>query len=191
MAMGLAFGRGQVSRKIIIAVLHVAGAALGGAIVGGLLGGLGGLLSLSVWRPELITAVVLFALWQSLSQRPAKLGLHRQVPRTWARTMAPELRFFLWGASLGCGVATLIPYSAFLVILVVQLTSGVTLGCFSGALFGGMRGSVMLLPVLRRHHKLHPEELPRFLISLKTTVQRLNLLWLLLGGPLLVITSWR
>jgi len=190
MAMGLAFGRGRVSRKIFIAVLHVAGAVLGGAIVGGLLGGLGELLSLSVWRPELIIAVVLFALWQSLSHRPAKLGLRRQVPRTWVRTMAPEPRFFLWGVSLGCGVATLIPYSAFLVILVVQLTSGVALGFLSGALFGGMRGAVMLLPVLGRQNRLHPEELPRFLPSLATTVQRINLLWLLLGGPLLLITSW-
>jgi len=190
MSLGL-LGRGQVWRKTYLGVLHVIGAALGGMIVGGLLGWLGLLLSLSAWRPELVIAIAAFALWQSLSRRPATLGLQRQVPRAWARTMAPGPRFFFWGVLLGSGIATVIPYSAFLVLLATQLTSGIVLGCVSGALFGGTRGAVSLLPLLGRQQRLHPEDLPHFLPALKMKVQQLNVLWILMGGILFVVTGWR
>ncbi len=190
MAMGLALGRERIWRAVLVSVLHIVGAALGGAVVGGLLGWLGSLLSLPVWRSELIIAAAIFALWQSLSRHPTTLGLHRQVPRVWERTMSPEPRFFLWGVLLGSGIATVIPYSAFLILLTTQLTSGIILGCVSGALFGGTREAVALLPLLGKRNRLHPEDLPRFLPSLKTRVQQLNILWILIGSALLVLTSW-
>ena len=162
-------------------------------VVGGLLGWLGRLLSLSAWpwRPALITIVALFALWQSLSRRPATLGLHRQVPRKWARIMRPEPCYFLWGALLGCGIATVIPYSAFLVVLATQLTSGVVLGCISGMLFGATRELVALLPLLGKQNRVHPLKLVLLLPALAEKVQWLNTLWLLVGSPFLVIAGWR
>lgn len=191
MAMGLGFlGRGKEWRTMYLSILHVVGAALGGAIIGTLLGWFGSLLALSAWRSVGIAVTALFALWQSVSRRPAKLGLHRQVPRRWASTMKAELCYFLWGMLLGSGVATVIPYSAFLVILVTQLTSGVTLGCVSGLLFGGTRGVVALLPLLRKKGRLYPEKLPTLLSALRMKVYWLNMLWIIGGSILLEITVW-
>jgi hypothetical protein len=173
-----------------LGTVHMVGAAFGGAIVGALLGWLGAVLSLWAWRPALIALTALFALWQSLSRHPSKLGVPRQVPRTWANTMAAELCYFLWGMLLGSGVATSIPYSAFLVVLVAQSTSGVALGCLSGLLFGATRGLVALLPLLSKQGRLHPEKLPTLLPALRLKVEWLNRCWILGGGLLLGITGW-
>jgi hypothetical protein len=191
MAMGLGFlGRGKGWRAIYLGILHVVGAALGGAIIGALLGWFGSLLALSAWRSVAIAVTAIFALWQGVSHRPVRLGLHRQVPRKWANTMAAELCYFLWGMLLGSGVATVIPSSAFLVILVTQFSSGVVLGCISGLLFGGTRGVVALLPLLSKKGRLYPEKLPALLPTLRMKVYWFNILWIIGASVLLEITIW-
>ncbi len=191
MAMGLGFlGRGKVWRTVYLAILHVLGAALGGAIVGVLFGWLGSLLLLSTWRPIAITFIAAFALWQSLSHYPKRLGLRRQVPRKWAVTMPPAPRFFLWGMLLGSGVATVIIYSVFLILLVTQLTSGAVLGCISGILFGAIRASTALFPLFSKQNRLYPENLPGLLPRFTIKVQQFNILLIVIGGSLLIISSW-
>lgn len=191
MAMGLGFlGRGKVWRTVYLGILHVLGAALGGAIVGVLLGWLGSLLLSSAWRPVAIVVIAAFALWQSLSHYPKRLGVRRQVPRKWAVTMAPAPRYFLWGMLLGSGVATVIIYSVFLILLVTQLTSGATLGCISGILFGAIRASIALLPLFSKQNRLYPENLPRLLLRLTIKTRQLNILLIVIGSSLLLISSW-
>ncbi len=188
MAMGLSFlGRGKTLRIIYLSAIHIVGAALGGAIVGAALGELGSLLSLSVWRPVIIAIIAVFALWQHLSRHPRTLGLHRQVPRKWAKTMAAIPCYFPWGMLLGSGIATVIPYSAFLLVLAAQLTSGVALGSVSGAIFGSTRAMIALLPLLSRNGELYPEKL---FSAFSTRVRWLNTLYILVGGLLLVVMSW-
>src|SRR5262245_31735956 len=148
MAMGLGFlGRGNVTYAWKVGLLHVFGAVLGGALIGGLLGTGGMLLGLSAWRQVVIGVLALFALWHSLRRRGQGLGLQCQVPRKWARTLLPEPCYFAWGLLLGAGVATVIPYSAYLVLVGMQVTSGVALGAASGALFGGVREALALVPL--------------------------------------------
>lgn len=190
MTMGL-LGR-EGNRKIAyLGFTHVLGAAIGGAIVGGLLGIIGQLLSLLMWRKELILIVTIFALWQSVTRRPARLGIQRQVPRTWIHTMPLELCNFLWGMLLGSGVATVIPYSAFLILLTTQLTSGLILGCLSGALFGGVRQLVALLPLSLQEYRLCPEKAGMLMSTLTRKVSLLNSFLIIGGGSILLLIIWR
>jgi hypothetical protein len=188
MAMGLGFlGRGKARMAIQLGGLHLVGAAVGGAVVGGVLGLIGALLHLSDWRFWLIgvTAVVASAL--AIGASPVQLGRQCQVPRTWERTMPPRRRYFLWGAMLGCGVATPILSSAFLVLLSVQLTSGPWLGALAGAIYGGMREAMALVPMLRRSdHEATLGSLSRY----RPTFQRLNMVVAMGGGLMLVLLAW-
>jgi hypothetical protein len=193
MAMGLgSFGRGRTRYILLLSMLHVIGGALGGAIVGTTLGGIGILLSLSatasVGASVVILLVAFFALWQAETQRPARLGLKRQVPRSWGRTMAPVPRFLLWGMLLGSGVATLIPYSALLVLLAAQMTSGLLMSALSGMLFGATRAVVMLLPLVMARGWVATNQLPFLLPALTRKVQRFNIFCILVGSALLLLT---
>src|SRR5579885_3313339 len=87
----------------LLLALHISGAALGGAAIGGILGWLGSLFLLATWRLEIIVPLTAFALWQSLSKRPLRLGCQRQVPRQWNQTLPPGSRYFFWGLLLGSG----------------------------------------------------------------------------------------
>lgn len=188
MTMGF-LGREKRRSIIYLGFFHIMGALLGGAIIGGLLGLIGQSLSLWRWRSEIILIVAIFALWQAMTKRPAKLGMQRQVPRTWVRTMFPELCYFLWGAILGSGVATVIPYSAFLVLLSAQLTSSFVWGCLSGTLFGAARQLISLIPLIQTHYRLHPEDAAMLIPGLTRRISALNILWIIGGSILLLITS--
>src|SRR5713101_925386 len=191
MAMGLnLLGRGKKQPVVWAGTLHLVGAILGGASLGGLLGWLGSLFRLTIWRPEIIAAIAVFALWHSLNRQPPKLGPRCQVPRTWKYSLPIEIYYFLCGALLGCGIATLIPYSSFLVILGSQLTSGVVLGSISGALFGGVREAMVLILLLNQHGKeTKPSDMMWLLPALSPKVQRLNVIWVFGGSLLLVLAS--
>jgi hypothetical protein len=189
MAMGLDFlGRGARQRAVRIGACHVIGAAVGGAMLGGALGWFGELLGIQTWQPWIILFVGAFALWQSLYGQSLKLGRQCQVNRRWKRQIPAELGYFLWGWQLGCGVITFIPYSCFVVLLGVQCTSGPVIALLSGALFGGVREAVVLAVLWQKpDDQESPIRLVNFLPSLSVLVQRLNLIWLLLGIPLLVV----
>lgn len=166
--------------------LHVLGAALGGATAGGVLALLGTGLALASWRPWVVGAFALAATALGL-RRPVALGWRCQVPQAWNRTMPPRRRYFLWGALLGSGWATLIPYSAYLLLAGAQLTVGVLLAALSGAVFGAMRqGMALVLPLLRTDHEAVMDLLP----DLRATARHLNVLVALGGGLLLVLTAW-
>lgn len=189
MAMGLGFlGRGKAWRILYVGLIHVMGAAFGGAIVGIVLGVFGSLLLHSSWQSVIIAVTAIFAFLQQLTRHPRTLGLHRQVPRMWARTLPPIPRFFLWGILLGSGVAIVIPYSAFLLVLATQLTSGIILGSLSGAIFGSTRAIVALLPLLSKGGRLYPEKL--LLPAVSKQLRWLNILLIIVGGFLLVVGSW-
>ncbi len=189
MAVGLGLlGRGGTRRVVALWALHVAGAALAGAAAGGLVGWVGSLATLPAWRPWTVGAVALVALGLGVWRGAPPLGRQRQVPRRWARTMPPARRFFLWGALLGCGVATPIFHSAFLLLLGAQLTAGATLGAAAGALFGAARQATALLPVLGR---AGPERTMDLLEVLRPLAGRLNAALVVAGGLILVLTSWR
>jgi hypothetical protein len=189
MTMGF-LGREKNEKIFYLSIFHIFGAILGGTIVGGLFGIIGWLLSLSTWRLGLITMVATFALWQGITGRPARLGLQRQVPRVWLQIMPPELCYFLWGLLLGSGIATIIPYSVFLILLTIHLVSGLALSCTAGALYGGTRQFVALLPLFQRQCRLQPDKAGMLMAIFTKPVSILNVLCIIGGSLLLLPTYW-
>jgi hypothetical protein len=102
--------------------------------------------------------------------------------------MSPWPRFFFWGVLLGSGVGTLIPYSSFLILLGAQLTSGPAVGGVSGALFGGTRAAMALIPPLRRYNV---EKTLDLLPKLRRGAQLLNIGVALAAMITLVLVAWR
>ena len=189
MAVGLGLlGRGGRHRALGLWALHVAGAALAGAAVGGLVGWVGSLASLGSWRPWIVGGAALVAFGLGLRRQPPKLGRQRQVPRRWSPGTPVSRVYVIWGAMLGCGLATPIFHTAFLVLLAAQLTSGVALGVASGALFGAARQTTALVPLLRR---LEPTRTMGLLETLRPLARRLNVALVVGGGLILVLVSWR
>lgn len=193
MAMGLdILGRGKKLQLLRVGTFHLIGAVLGGGVVGGVLGWFGSLLSLSAWRPWFIVTIAAFALWHSVAPHSLKLGRRCQVPRRLRYTVSVDVTYFVWGILLGSGIVTLIPYSCLLVILGTQLTSGTILGALSGAIFGGVREAMTLLPLLReRTDAGESSDIMQLLPALATIVRHLNTAWIVVATPLLVISSLR
>lgn len=190
--MGLRFlGRGKGCQAAKAGTLHVLGGACGGAAIGGILGLLGSLVSLSTWRLEIVGVIIIFALWHSLVRNPWKLGRRRQVPRRLESYLPTDLSYFAWGAMLGSGVVTLIPYSSLLVILGVELTSGVGLSCACGAAFGAAREFMILIPLYCNRREADPTKMIDLFSALATKVRLLNSLWVVSGGVVLLLATVR
>lgn len=189
--MGLSFlGRGRAERFLgwQLRGLHILGATLGGAFTGSAVGGIGALLIPAAGRPWVIGAVTFWAIVHSLWRPEQPLGRKWQVPRIWNQTMPPRRRYFLWGALLGCGLATPIIYSGFLVLLGAELIAGPFLGGLAGAVFGGIRQALALVPLL---HCRSLSETAAFLPRLRSPFRRLNLMVVVFGGLLLTLAGWR
>lgn len=148
MAYGLHFlGRGRTRASAV----HLGGAICGGGVFGLAIGWTGSVLSLNDVRYWIVVPVGLVAIKLSWQRRPVTLGLQCQVPRSWTRTMPPGRRFFLWGCLLGCGTATVIPYSAILVFFSALPTAGPRAALLAGMTFGFVREGVAVLQAPARH----------------------------------------
>jgi hypothetical protein len=187
MAMGLGLlGRGDLPGALRYSAVHVAGAAFAGAIAGALIGALGMVLGLPAWRPWVIGVVAAAALALALKPGPLTLGRQRQVPRRWARTMAPGRLYLLWGMLLGCGVATPILNTAFLLLVAGQATAGIALAALAGAIFGGVREATAIVPVVRGFSL---DRTMHLLETLRPLARRLNIALVVVGGVVLVLIS--
>ncbi len=194
--MGLDFlGRGKKWRVVQAGICHILGAAFGGAMLGGFLGWIGSFLPSLQWQPFLIIVLASFALWHALYRGSSHLGRRCQVNRRLkSRIIFIELGYFLWGMQLGCGIITLIPYSSFVLLLGSQLTSGFFPGLLSGALFGGTREMVAVLMAtwnFSATDTVNPKRLMSFLPASEILFQRLNIAWVLLATPFLILMVWR
>lgn len=164
MAMGLvSLGRETKSRVVAVAIFHVLGAAVGGALAGAALGSVGLAFGAGSWQSWIVGGAAMLAVLRSSRARPIGYGRRCQVPRHWTRTMTAGRLYFLWGVLLGSGLATLIPHSAFLVLAAAEFTSGPLLGAGMGLVFGGLRESLALVPLLAGlDHVQTAAALPRF-----------------------------
>lgn len=127
------------------ALTHLLFAGLGGALVGLTVGAAGHLLP-SAPRMTLAVAGTLFAVYVAVRPRstPA-MGFRRQVARRLERRVRPAWAYAIWGAELGSGLSTLIPYPAFLVLLSIELLAGPLVAAAAGASFGLMREGAAIL----------------------------------------------
>jgi hypothetical protein len=184
MAAGLnLLGRGGRQRGT--AVIHVFAAAVGGALGGAALGAIGAALMLQEWW--MVTGAAVLAIWVAIRRPRRPLGIHRQVPRQWLQVLGERRAYAAWGAVLGMGTATVIPYSAYVVLVAVQLVSGPVLGALAGAAFGISREALALVSAARLGTLSEITDLlPRF----RRTVARFNIATILAVGLWFTGVRW-
>ncbi|SRR5579875_192239 len=183
MATGLCLlGRGE-KRRFLYALIHLVCASLGGALAGLMLGAIG-LAMPAVLRLALMSAAMAFAMYLAIWPVRRGSGLRRQVPRRLRERVHPFLTYALWGAELGSGLSTLIPYSAFLFLVAFELISGDLLGAIAGACFGVSRQAAA---VLAARSGGSPGEIMALLPSLALRARLSNLIVCLMGSTALVV----
>lgn len=155
-------------------------------MVGAGVGLVGEALELGRWRSWIVGGTAAIALLFSVTRSHFELGRPCQVPRKWTRSMAAYRRFLLWGAMLGAGVVTLIPYPAYLLLLGAQATSSVLSAAAAGALFGLAREGPALFGVLRPSN---PEEVMEVLPRLRPAWRAMNVVLITAGGALLIFSG--
>ena len=189
MAMGLAFlGRGNVSRKSV-AGAHLLGASLGGASIGGVAGLGGYLLQLQVWQPWIVGGATLLTVAIAIKHRTPGAWPHRQVPRAWSEGKLPARSlYFSWGALLGSGVATVIPYPTVFLLLAVDFTVGPLIGALAGVVYGSARE---LVAIVAGTGSDEPGQLDRFLPSLQSVLRHANVILTACLGVSIVLLSMR
>lgn len=190
MAMGLcSLGRGRSGRRYIIGAIHVAGSTIGGAMTGLALGAAGRGVGAERFATWVVAPAAAAAILWSLRDR-GPLGFRRQVPRQWGRSMPPTPRFLLWGGLLGCGVVTLVPYSAFVALCALEFTAGPASALVAGALYGlGRAGPPTALGLIKPPSS-SPEEFMQLIPTLRAPARLLNG-FLAIGALALAAASWR
>jgi hypothetical protein len=134
-----------------------------------------------------IGATVLYAAALGLWSGRVVPSRRCQLERAWSRSLPGPALYFVWGALLGCGVYTFVPYSAYLVVLAGQLTAGPILGALSGAAFGATREAMAVLAVARARS---PERIMGLLPRHRGAARALNRA-LLAAGIVLAVAAWR
>ena len=151
-----------------------------------LVSGVGMLLGLAPWRVPLVACAMAVALLFGLRGKPPRLGRQRQVPRRWGSGTAVGWVYVVWGAMLGCGVATPVFHTSFIVLLVAQATANPWLALVTGAAFGGTRQAMALLPVVGRYA---PPRTMQLLETLRPAAKVLNIVLALAGGAWLLVAT--
>ncbi len=127
---------------------HVAAAAIAGGLVGFVAGVIGQ--PVHTVAPVVVVLATLVAVGFAVRANQTGYGRHRQVPRSWIQAYGALRAYAAWGALLGSGVATVIPHSAYLVLLAAELVSGPKAGALAGASFGLTRGLAAVALARRR-----------------------------------------
>lgn len=131
-------------------LLYTGSSVAGGAIVGGAVAGLGDLVLGGGRIHGLVVAVAVasFGVWGLRDLRILEFPApqwHRQVPNRWRSAHGAPLVATLYGASLGAGVLTFVPFSSFYSVLGWLLAvNDVVLGL----IVGGATGLGRVLPLL-------------------------------------------
>jgi hypothetical protein len=182
MATGLCLlGRGEKRR--LYALVHVISASLGGALVGLTVGTIGLQLTTAP-RLAVVATGIAFAAYLAIRPLVKGNGLRRQVPRGLGKRLHPLLGYAVWGAELGGGLSTLIPYSAFLLLISFEMSSGRLVGAAAGAAFGFARqGTAVLVAGYGRSPGQIMSMLPRLASQARVT----NLIVCLLGSTALMV----
>ena len=184
MAMGLNFLGRERWRGVAAGGIHILGAVVGGAVVGAVLGFLGDALSLGRWRVWIVGGAALMVLAITLTKDHFDLGRPCQVPRKWTTSMPAQRRYLVWGLMLGSGLATLIPYPAYLMLPAAELTAGPLVAAIAGGLYGLARELPALAVLVRPSG---PEQTMELLPRLRLRWRRFNLFLAVAGGLALTI----
>jgi hypothetical protein len=170
MAIAMTVPGGIRRRQVALVAAHLVGATLGGASVGAVLGAVGAAVALErLSVPILVTVAVAIAL-ATLRPHGRSYGIRCQVPRRWS-TRETYAVAFAWGALLGSGFATLVPYPAYFFLPALELLVGIQAAAVAGAAFGLGRELVVLWPLLAGRD---PEHAMNLLEPMRRFGKRMN-----------------
>ena len=187
MAMGLSsLGRETKGLASQSGVVHLVGSAAGGAATGAIIGWLGSLANLDSFPAWVVGAGAVVAIAISALAEHFELGRPCQVPRRWSRTMPARRLYLMWGAMLGAGIVTLIPYPAYVLVIAAQAVAGPLLAGAGGALFGLARELPALIPLFR---DVHPETAMEALPRWRSAALKLNVTVAVVGGALVFLAA--
>lgn len=186
MAAGLcSLGRGTRTLICLPAAAHLVGAIAGGVSLGLVISFATGFVGLARMGVLVFAAALVLAVALSL-RRMQSCGLKRQVPRGWGRTMRPTPRFGLWGAQLGVGVATVVPYPAFVLVVAMESVSDLPRAILIGFCYGFGRGSANLASGAFIGVGSGPSEAARLLPTFRGHARVLNVALIGVAGATLV-----
>lgn len=184
--MGLSFlGRGS-RRAVTAGVMHVVTATIAGGLVGGALGMIGAVLGLDAQKGWTVGTGAVIALTLTFFAPRLTIGRPCQVPRRWSETLPATRLYASWGAMLGSGLATLIPYPAYILALSGELAAGPLVGAIAGAIFGLFRELPALVPLLRT---VRPQEAMGVLEDLAPAARAVNVTLVTAGGVGLILIA--
>jgi hypothetical protein len=159
MAFGLSpLVRGRRAKGRILIVVFTASMIATAAAVGAVLGLVGRPLSEMVATLPALGAVALLGLLIELKVVPLPAPYrHWQVPRDWPQRFGPWRGYALWGATLGLGIVSYIPFVSYHVFIACMLLSGgLAQGAAFGILYGAGRTLASLLPAIGAAR--HPDQ---------------------------------
>ncbi len=142
--------------RVRLAIAHVAGGA-----VGGLVGGVIAWFAVVPLRTMVPEAIVLAAVASGAVAGAAMIDLGAgrrlrrrgtQVPQTWRARLGEGWAFFAYGATLGAGLVSYVPYAVTYVgFAVAALTLPLGLAVLVTAAFGAARASAVAVAALSPH----------------------------------------
>jgi hypothetical protein len=151
----MAFGleplvRGWNVRNAVIIASFLGSMTLAASVVGAILGAAGELLPSGISAGVVVVSASVLALLVELRLVSfATPYRHWQVPRDWPTRFGALRGYSLWGATLGVGVFSYVPFASYHVLLLWMVLSGspVTGGAM-GILYGVGRGLGALVPAV-------------------------------------------
>lgn len=127
--------------------------------------------------------LALAAGWLAARPPARSLGLQRQVQRRWRGNPSAEVTYFLWGLMLGAGVLTVIPWSAFLVLVAAEAVAGPPVAVLAGATFGAGRA---VAAIVQGSRETDPQRTMDLLPRLRSAARKANLAAVAVAGLAIV-----
>lgn len=163
------------------------GAMLTGSLMFAALAGVGSVFRESraadAGRMAIVMVAVLYGISYALGHPiPVKPQSRRQVPKLWREAFSPSVAAGLYGAGLGFGVLTRVPFVTLYVAMLCALFVSVSMAVLVGALFGLGRALPTVWYRARPPNDREPELVGRQVASRRSLVLRVN-------GVVLVATA--
>jgi hypothetical protein len=186
MGLGLnALGRGHKSARVVPAACHCLGGAVGGTATGALVAGLGYLVGIETHRLIGLVAGTVGTVILTLATRGRPLGIRCQVPRSSRLSTSPH--YLWWGGLLGTGLATTIPHSSVVVLLLAVAGAGIPVGATVGGLYGATRAVVAVVLACTKAGS-RPSYTMQALATMGADVRRTNLAAVIVAAVLLPLS---
>ena len=168
-------------------VVFVSSTSASGALLGIVVGWVGQLVMGSVtpiWSHTLLAGTAAILALVEIGVLPIRLpSASRSVPQRWWLRYGPKTAALAYGAVLGLGITTAIPFASFYLLLAGMMVTGPVGGAVIGASYGFGRASAVPLSSALFLLNVEPVHLGRWILNRRPLAKALS------GGGLLAFQS--